>query len=84
LVLALLVCVFISTPAKVEIVTVTQGRFERSALCVLDMGHARLKEIEVAARNGVEAWVKSGLTPGTQVIVYPDTKLRNGDRVKAR
>jgi HlyD family secretion protein len=38
----------------------------------------------VAARNGVEAWVKSGLTPGTQVIVYPDTKLRNGDRVKAR
>lgn len=56
----------------------------RSALFVLDKGRARLKEIEVAARNGVEAWVKSGLTPGTQVIVYPDTKLRNGDRVKAR
>ena len=56
----------------------------RSALFVLDKGRARLTEIEVAARNGVEAWVKSGLTPGTQVIVYPDTKLRNGDRVKAR
>jgi len=56
----------------------------RSALFVLDKGHARLREIEVAARNGVEAWVKSSLPPGTQVIVYPDTKLRDGDRVKAR
>lgn len=56
----------------------------RSALFVLDKGHAGLREIEVTARNGVEAWVKSGLTPGTQVIVYPDTKLKDGDRVKAR
>ena len=56
----------------------------RSALFVLDKGHAGLKEIEVAARNSVEACVKSGLTPGTQVIVYPDTKLKDGDRVKAR
>lgn len=56
----------------------------RSALFVLDKGRARLREIEVAARNGVEAWVPSGLTPGMQVIVYPDTKLRDGDWVKAR
>ncbi|MDO8249817.1 MAG: HlyD family efflux transporter periplasmic adaptor subunit [Rhodoferax sp.] len=56
----------------------------RSALFVLDKGHARLREIEVAARNGSEAWIKSGLSPGTQVVVYPDTKLRDGDRVKAR
>ena len=56
----------------------------RSGLFVLDNGHARLQEIEVAARNGVDAWVKSGLTKGTQVIVYPDTKLKDGDRVKAR
>ena len=56
----------------------------RSALFVLDKGHGRLREIEVAARNGVEAWVKSGLAPGTPVIVYPDAKLRNGDRVKTR
>ncbi len=56
----------------------------RSGLFVLDKGRARLHEIEVAARNGVEAWVKSGLAPGTQVIVYPDTKLKDGDRVKAR
>lgn len=56
----------------------------RSALFVLDKGYARLREIEVVARNGGEAWVKSGLSPGTRVIVYPDTKLREGDRVTTR
>ncbi|MDO9198829.1 efflux RND transporter periplasmic adaptor subunit [Rhodoferax sp.] len=56
----------------------------RSGLFVLANGRARLQEIEVTARNGVEAWVKSGLTKDTQVIVYPDTKLKDGDRVKAR
>lgn len=52
-----------------------------SALFVLTGGRARLKELDVTARNGTEAWIKSGLTPGTQVIVYPDNKLRNDDRV---
>lgn len=56
----------------------------RSGLFVLDKGRARLREIQVESRNGVEAWVKSGLARGTQVIVYPDTKLKDGDRVKAR
>lgn len=32
----------------------------RSGLFVLDQGHARQREIEVTARNGVEAWVKIG------------------------
>jgi HlyD family secretion protein len=56
----------------------------RSGLFVLDKGRARLQEIEVATRNGTQAWVDKGLAPGTQVIVYPDTKLTDGDRVKAR
>lgn len=56
----------------------------RSGLFVLDKGHAHLQEIEVAARNGALAWVKTGLTKDTQVIVYPDTKLKDGDRVKTR
>ena len=56
----------------------------RSGLFVLDKGHARLQEIEVAARNGALAWIKTGLTKDTQVIVYPDTKLKDGDRVKTR
>lgn len=56
----------------------------RSGVFVLDQGRARLREIEVAARNGAQAWVKSGLAPGAQVIVYPDSKLKDGDRVRAR
>lgn len=56
----------------------------RAGLFVLEQGHARLREVEVAARNGVEAWVRAGLTPGTTVIVYPDAKLKDGDAVKAR
>ena len=56
----------------------------RAGLFVLEQGHARLREVEVAARNGVEAWVRTGLAPGTTVIVYPDAKLKDGDAVKAR
>ena len=56
----------------------------RSGLFVLEQGHSRLRQIDVAARNGVEAWVKDGLTSGTQVIVYPDNKLQDGDRVSGR
>ena len=56
----------------------------RSGVFVLEGGRARLHEIEVAARNGVDAWVKTGLKAGTQVIVYPDSKLKDGDSVKPR
>lgn len=56
----------------------------RSALFVVEGGRARQREVEVAARNGTEAWVKSGLTPGTPVIVYPPTALQDGSRVTAR
>ena len=56
----------------------------QSAIFILKGDQAQLRELEVAAHNGMEAWVKSGLVPGTQVIVYPDNKLRNGDRVATR
>jgi HlyD family secretion protein len=56
----------------------------RSGVFVLEGGRARLHEIEVAARNGVDAWVKTGLKAGTQVIVYPDSKLKDGDSVQPR
>jgi HlyD family secretion protein len=56
----------------------------RSALLVMEGGRARLKEVDVEARNGVSAWIKSGLTVGAQVIVYPDSQLQDGDRIKAR
>ncbi len=56
----------------------------RSGLFVLTGGRAELREVEVVARNGQEAWVKSGLPVGTEVVVYPDSKLQNGDRVTVR
>ncbi len=56
----------------------------RSALFVVEGGRARQREIEVAARNGVEAWVKTGLAAGTPVIVYPPTALKDGARVTTR
>ena len=56
----------------------------RSALFVVEGGKAHLREVDVVARNGEEAWIKPGLAPGTQVIVYPETELKDGDRVKPR
>ena len=54
----------------------------RSGIFILDHGRARLQEVTVKARNGVEAWVKTDLAVGTQLIIYPDTKLKDKDRVK--
>jgi HlyD family secretion protein len=56
----------------------------RSGIFVVEKGQAYLKEISVQARNGVSAWVKDGLTVGTQVIVYPDGKLTDNAKVKVR
>jgi HlyD family secretion protein len=56
----------------------------RSALFVVEGGKAHLREVDVVARNGIEAWIKPGLAPGTRVIVYPETELKDGDRVKPR
>jgi HlyD family secretion protein len=56
----------------------------RSGVFVVEKGHANLKEVTVQARNGVSAWVKEGLTVGAQVIVYPDSKLKDKAAVKLR
>lgn len=56
----------------------------RSGIFVVEGGRANLREVSVEARNGVSAWVKTGLTVGAQVIVYPDSKLKDKVRVKVR
>jgi HlyD family secretion protein len=56
----------------------------RSGIFVLQGGRARLQDITVKARNGAQAWVDTALPVGTQVIIYPDTKLKDKDRVAAR
>ena len=56
----------------------------RSGVFVLDGSHVRLQEVTVKARNGTQAWVPEGLVLNTQVVIYPDTKLKDGVKVEAR
>jgi HlyD family secretion protein len=57
---------------------------EAMAVYRLDGGRARLQPVEVAARNGAQAWVKSGLQPGQEVVLYPSSAVRDGQRVQRR
>jgi HlyD family secretion protein len=54
------------------------------AVFVLDHGRARIAAVDVAARNGADAWVRQGLQEGTVVIVYPPSTVRDGARVRPR
>jgi HlyD family secretion protein len=56
----------------------------QSGVFVLDGGHARQKQVEITARNGVSGWVAKGLEPGAVVIVYPASTLKEGSSVMAR
>ena len=54
------------------------------AVFVNEAGRAKQVPVALAARNGSAAWIKSGLTMGQQVIVYPPATVRDGVRVAAR
>jgi HlyD family secretion protein len=54
------------------------------AVFALDGGRARSVPLEVGARNGNEAWIRSGLAAGATVIVYPDSAVKDGVPVKIR
>jgi HlyD family secretion protein len=54
------------------------------AVFVIDGDRARLQPVDVAARNGSDAWVRQGLQPGATVIVYPAVAMRDGMQVRAR
>jgi HlyD family secretion protein len=54
------------------------------ATFVVDAGRARLRPVEVGGRNGVDAWIVSGLRAGERVIVYPGDAVEDGARVEAR
>jgi HlyD family secretion protein len=54
------------------------------AVFVADSGRARLVPVALTGRNGSMAWLRSGLAPGANVIVYPPAAVRNGARVVAR
>jgi HlyD family secretion protein len=69
---------------KVPVGAVFPRREGGMAVFVIDGGRARLHPIDVAARNGSEAWVRSGLEAGVEVIVYPPPQVADGQRVRAR
>ncbi|QBK05412.1 efflux RND transporter periplasmic adaptor subunit [Hylemonella gracilis] len=54
------------------------------AVYVLDGRHARLQPVDIVARNGNVGWVRSGLNPGAQVLVYPPPGVTDGARVAVR
>lgn len=56
----------------------------RHAVFLADGGRARQVPVVLGARNGSAAWIRSGLAPGQQVIVYPPAAVQGGVRVKAR
>jgi HlyD family secretion protein len=47
-------------------------------------GRARLRPVEVIARNSQDAWLRQGLQAGDAVIVYAPASVRDGVRVTAR
>jgi HlyD family secretion protein len=49
---------------------------------VFEDGHVRVNEVELVARNGRDAWIKTSLKVGTKVVAYPPTHLNDGDRVR--
>ena len=62
----------------------SQDGAERMGVFVLEGGRARLRPVQVAARNGSLAWVRSGLASGEVVIAYPPAAVADGVRVQAR
>ena len=56
----------------------------RFAVFVADGGRARQTAVELGARNGSSAWIRSGVNTGQQVIAYPPSTVRDGLRVAAR
>lgn len=54
------------------------------AVYKLDARRARVQPVEVAARNGTDAWIRAGLAAGDTVVVYPPAALADGRRVRVR
>jgi HlyD family secretion protein len=57
---------------------------ESWALFAVENKRAKLREIEVGKRNGLQAEILSGIKEGEVVIVHPDDAIRAGVKVKVR
>lgn len=49
----------------------------------IEGGQARLRDVQVGRTNGLATEVRGGLEPGTEVVVFPGDKIRDGVRVAA-
>jgi HlyD family secretion protein len=47
-------------------------------------GRARRVPVELGGRNGTHAWIRAGLEPGADVVVYPPPALADDRKVAAR
>ena len=54
------------------------------AVYKLEGRRARLQPVEVAGRNGTQAWVRKPLAAGDTVVVYPPAALADGRKVRVR
>ena len=54
------------------------------AAFVLADGRARMRVLQLGARNAQDAVVEEGLEPGERVIVFPGDAVRDGVRVRVR
>ncbi len=54
------------------------------AVFVANDSRARQTVVDLGARNGSAAWIRSGIATGQQVIAYPPAAVRDGMRVAAR
>lgn len=61
----------------------SEGADAMAAFVVTD-GRAQRVAVDVGARNGNEAWIRSGLAAGERVIIYPGDAVQDGARVEMR
>jgi HlyD family secretion protein len=54
------------------------------AVFAVQDGRARLREVDVGARNGTHAWIRAGLSSADRVIAYPPPAVSDGARVRPR
>ena len=54
------------------------------ATFVIRDGRVHRVPVTVGARNGAQAWIRHGLSPGDSVVVYPPASLVDGARVRIR
>ncbi|HET9822066.1 MAG TPA: HlyD family efflux transporter periplasmic adaptor subunit [Burkholderiaceae bacterium] len=63
---------------------VPPGAAATHAVFRIEDGRARLRPVQLVARNGHAAWIAEGLAAGDAVIVYPPPAVADGARVRAR